>query len=63
MTLEVREHHFTLLTMDTVDIQMLDKQLIKQMTLILILKVWKGFPWWLSGKESACQRRKHGFNP
>ena len=21
------------------------------------------FPWWLSGKESACQCRKHKFNP
>ena len=20
-------------------------------------------PWWLSGKESACQFRRHGFNP
>ena len=23
----------------------------------------KGLPWWLSGKESACQYRRHGFNP
>ena len=22
-----------------------------------------GFPWWLSGKESACQRRRHGSDP
>ena len=22
-----------------------------------------GFPWKLSGKESACQYRTHGFNP
>ena len=22
-----------------------------------------GFPTWLSGKESACQRRRHGFDP
>ena len=22
-----------------------------------------GLPWWLSGKESACQFRRHGFNP
>ena len=21
-----------------------------------------GFPWWLSGGESACQFRRHGFN-
>ena len=22
-----------------------------------------GLPWWLSGKESACQCRRHGFEP
>ena len=22
-----------------------------------------GFPWWLSGKESACQSRRCGYNP
>ena len=22
-----------------------------------------GLPWWLSGKESACQCRRHGFDP
>ena len=22
-----------------------------------------GLPWWLSGKESACQCSRHGFNP
>ena len=22
-----------------------------------------GLPWWLSGKESSCQCRRHGFNP
>ena len=22
----------------------------------------KGLPWWLSGKESACQCRRHGFD-
>ena len=22
-----------------------------------------GFPWWLSGKESACQGRRHRFKP
>ena len=22
-----------------------------------------GLPWWLSGKESACQRRRHKFDP
>ena len=23
----------------------------------------KGLPWWLNGKESTCQCRRHGFNP
>ena len=23
----------------------------------------RGLPWWFSGKESACQGRRHGFNP
>ena len=33
------------------------------------LQLWQinipkqGLPWWLSGKESACQCRRHGFNP
>ena len=22
-----------------------------------------GLPWWLRGKESTCQSRRHGFNP
>ena len=27
----------------------------------LVISV-KGLPWWFSGKESACQYRRHGFN-
>ena len=23
----------------------------------------KGLPWWLSGKESACECRRHEFDP
>ena len=23
----------------------------------------KRLPWWFSGKESACQCRRHGFSP
>ena len=23
----------------------------------------EGLPWWLSGKESACQCRRHGYDP
>ena len=26
-------------------------------------KLTMGLPWWLSGKESICQCRRHGFNP
>ena len=25
--------------------------------------VERGLPWWSSGKESACQCRRHGFDP
>ena len=25
--------------------------------------VTAGLPWWLSGKESTCQCRRHGFDP
>ena len=28
-----------------------------------IIKEIMGLPWWLSGKEPACQCRKHGFDP
>ena len=28
-----------------------------------VLKNLQGLPWWLSGKESACQCRRHGFTP
>ena len=28
-----------------------------------LLKVDLGLPWWLSGKESSCQCRRHRFNP
>ena len=27
------------------------------------LSVHVGLPWWLSSKESACQRRRCGFDP
>ena len=29
----------------------------------LLLNNYRGLPWWLSGKESACQCRRHQFNP
>ena len=33
-------------------------------TLIWFKIIWKeGLPWWLSGKESTCQRRRRGFDP
>ena len=28
-----------------------------------LIKTSVGLPWWLSGKESACWWRKHGFDP
>ena len=28
------------------------------------VKIWiLGLPWWLNGKESGCQCRRHVFNP
>ena len=27
------------------------------------LQIFAGLPWWLSGKESACQCRRHRFDP
>ena len=33
----------------------------------LSTRIWRvkiqGLPWWLSGKESICQCRRHGFDP
>ena len=26
-------------------------------------KEWEGIPWWLSGRESSCRCRRHGFDP
>ena len=28
-----------------------------------LITITFGLPWWLSGKESTCQGRRHGFNP
>jgi len=30
---------------------------------VLFMKNHTGLLWWLSGKESACQCRRHGFDP
>ena len=27
------------------------------------IKLELGLPWWLSGKESACQCKRYGFDP
>ena len=32
-------------------------------TFFKIKEEMAGFPWWLSGKESACQCRRHRFDP
>ena len=29
----------------------------------IIIKSWRGLSWWLRGKESTCQCRRHGFQP
>ena len=34
-----------------------------QLLLLVKLMFLSGLPWWLNGKESACQCRRHGFNP
>ena len=31
--------------------------------IIILIKYLGGLPWWLSGRESTCQCRRHGFNP
>jgi len=36
--------------------------MIKNLSVQAKLRIW-GLPWWLSGKESACQCRRHGFYP
>ena len=38
-------------------------QLCKTFNLELSILSLYGLPWWLSGKESACQCRRHGFDP
>ena len=37
--------------------------LLLRLVIILLLNRLEGLPWWLSGKESACQSRRPGFNP
>ena len=29
---------------------------------LLVVSAHEGLPWWLSGKESTCQCRRHGFD-
>ena len=29
----------------------------------ILENIFLSFPWWFSGKESACQCRRHGFYP
>ena len=36
---------------------------IRRLFDVLIAGQRIGLPWWLSGKESACQCRRHGFGP
>ena len=37
--------------------------LVFQLNIICHLWILKGLAWWLSGKESTCQCRRHGFSP
>ena len=42
----------------------MQKILAKLKLLIIKLKInYTGYSWWLSGKESTCQCRRHGFYP
>ena len=47
----------------------LDSQIPRSRIQIQELRTWNlksrsmGLPWWLSGKESACQCRRHRFDP
>ena len=34
----------------------------KNLNLIWLKVIGLGLPWWLGGKESSCQCRRHGFN-
>ena len=34
----------------------------KNLNLIRLKVIGLGLPWWLGGKESSCQCRRHGFN-
>ena len=40
---------------------------IKSCSTLLVIReikiIIRGLPWWLIGKESTCQCRKHGFDP
>ena len=36
---------------------------LEKYALLLSANHIDGLPWWLSGKESACQCRRHGFYP
>ena len=51
---------------DLLDVQVTLKSLLQSWKLLNIGKTKsnsQGFPWWLSGKQSTCKFRKHGFNP
>ena len=45
------------------DISSPSLKLVLQLKHFLFKKKLRGLPWWLSGKESACQHRRHGFDP
>ena len=40
-----------------------ERQILRDITCIWNLKYNRVLPWWLSGKQSACQCRRQGFDP
>ena len=38
-------------------------RLVMCVQLFLVSNIEMGLPWWLSGKEPACQCRRRGFGP
>ena len=52
------QHHFSVISASNAEPEDNDEK-----TLLSRKLKWRGLPWWLCGKESACQCRGCGFNP
>ena len=44
-------------------VSFLSEFIVLKLTNLSRVYMHRGLPWWLSGKESTCQCRRHGFNP